>query len=205
MPAKWCLDYDMKHVYLRQMLEWRVETEHGWAVPVGFLGKGLKKRLPPDIWRELEQTFAGAGLEDNWEALERTLALFRRVGVEVGARLGYRYPDDLHNTWSHTWNMSGACRSRKGEDDGLDRTEFREFHELSFLRSIRAIRCYSVQCRGMRGAALGAEGVVHRGVHIQRTAGSPGHVESGNAQSGLHDLDAAVVLLAFGRQHVAAA
>jgi aminoglycoside 6-adenylyltransferase len=96
LPAKWCLDYDMKHVYLRQMLEWRAETEHGWAVPVGFLGKGLKKRLPPEIWMELEQTFAGAGLEDNWEALERTLALFRRVGIEVGARLGYRYPDELH-------------------------------------------------------------------------------------------------------------
>jgi aminoglycoside 6-adenylyltransferase len=41
-PAKWCLDYDMKHVYLRQMLEWRVGIEHNWSVPVGLLGKGLK-------------------------------------------------------------------------------------------------------------------------------------------------------------------
>jgi aminoglycoside 6-adenylyltransferase len=23
LPAKWCLDYDMKHTYLRQLLEWR--------------------------------------------------------------------------------------------------------------------------------------------------------------------------------------
>jgi aminoglycoside 6-adenylyltransferase len=50
LPAKWCLDYDMKHVYLRPMLEWRVEVEHGWSIPVGSLGKGLKKRLPSEIW-----------------------------------------------------------------------------------------------------------------------------------------------------------
>lgn len=96
LPAKWCLDYDMKHTYLRQLLEWRVELDHNWSVPVGWLGKGLKKRLPPDIWAALEQTYVGAEPADNWAALERTLALFRRVAVEVGEQLGYPYPDDLH-------------------------------------------------------------------------------------------------------------
>ncbi|HMN28053.1 MAG TPA: aminoglycoside 6-adenylyltransferase, partial [Caldilineaceae bacterium] len=60
MPAKLCLDYDMKHVYLRQLLEWRVEIDHNWSAPVGALGKGLKKRLPPAIWSYLEGAFAGA-------------------------------------------------------------------------------------------------------------------------------------------------
>jgi aminoglycoside 6-adenylyltransferase len=96
LPAKWCLDEDMKHKYLRQMLEWRVEIDGDWSVPVGSLGKGLKQHLPPDIWAEVEQTFAGACLADNWEALRRTMALFRRVAIEVGAALGYAYPDDLH-------------------------------------------------------------------------------------------------------------
>ncbi len=96
LPAKWCLDYDMKHVYLRQLLEWRVEIDHGWSVPVGSLGKGLKKRLPPDIWTQVEQTFAGARLSDNWEALVHTLDLFRRIAIEVGEHLGYAYPHDLH-------------------------------------------------------------------------------------------------------------
>jgi aminoglycoside 6-adenylyltransferase len=49
LPAKWCLDCDMKHTYLRQMLEWRAEINHSWSVPVGNLGKGLKDFLPPDI------------------------------------------------------------------------------------------------------------------------------------------------------------
>jgi aminoglycoside 6-adenylyltransferase len=96
LPAKWCLDYDMKHIYLRQLLEWRMEIDWGWSVPAGFLGKGLKKRLPPDIWAQVEQTFAGACLADNWEALTRTMDLFRRIAIDVGEHLGYPYPHDLH-------------------------------------------------------------------------------------------------------------
>ena len=95
LPVKWCLDYDMKHIYLRQVLEWRAEIDHDWSVPIGSLGKGLKRYLPPDIWTALEQTYAGARTEDNWEALMSTIALFRRVAVEVGTHLGYAYPYDL--------------------------------------------------------------------------------------------------------------
>ena len=95
LPAKWCLDYDMKHIFLRSMLEWRMELDHGWSVPTGALGKGLKKRLPPEIWSQLENTYAGADIAENWEALFRTMALFRQVAVEVGEGLGYDYPHEL--------------------------------------------------------------------------------------------------------------
>jgi aminoglycoside 6-adenylyltransferase len=95
LPAKWCLDYDMKHVYLRPMLEWRMELDHGWSMPTGALGKGLKKRLPTEIWDQLEDTFAGADIADNWASLFNTIALFRRVAIEVGEGLGYIYPHDL--------------------------------------------------------------------------------------------------------------
>ena len=94
-PTKWCLDYDMKHVFLRPMLEWRMELDHGWSMPAGALGKGLKKRLPPEIWSKLENTYAGADIADNWESLFRTMALFRQVAIEVGEGLGYVYPHDL--------------------------------------------------------------------------------------------------------------
>jgi aminoglycoside 6-adenylyltransferase len=95
LPAKWCLDYDMKHMYLRRMLEWRMERDHGWSMPVGNLGKGLEKRLPSDIRAELKRTYVGAEIVENWEALFRTLALFRRVAIEVGEDLGFSYPHDL--------------------------------------------------------------------------------------------------------------
>jgi len=95
LPAKWCLDYDMKHVYLRPMLEWRVELDQGWSVPMGWLGKGLKKRLPPELWSQLEETYAGADVAEQWEALFRTMKLFRQVATEVGEGLGYEYPLEL--------------------------------------------------------------------------------------------------------------
>lgn len=95
LPVKWCLDYDMKHVYLRPMLEWLMGLQHNWSLPTGWLGKGLKQKLPPELWSQLEDTYAGADTADNWEALFRTMALFRRVAMEVGDGLGYSYPLDL--------------------------------------------------------------------------------------------------------------
>jgi len=77
------------------MLEWHMEIAHGWSVKTGNLGKGLKKRIRPDIWSELERTYVGAAPEENWDALFRTIALFRSVAIEVGAALGYAYLDDL--------------------------------------------------------------------------------------------------------------
>jgi aminoglycoside 6-adenylyltransferase len=95
LPGKWCLDYDMKHVYLRPMLEWLMGLNHNWSLPTGSLGKGLKKKLSPQIWSQLEDAYAGADIADNWEALFRTIALFRQVAMEVGEGLGYVYPHDL--------------------------------------------------------------------------------------------------------------
>jgi aminoglycoside 6-adenylyltransferase len=111
LPAKWCLDYDMRHVYLRRMLEWRMERDHDWSVPAGNLGKGLKKRVPPDIWSQLEATYAGAGIADNWESLFGTMALFRRLAVDVAEDLGYTYPHDLDR---RVTTYVRAMRSREG-------------------------------------------------------------------------------------------
>ena len=83
-PTKWALDYDMKHVFLRVMLEWRMELDHDWSVPTGALGKGLKKHFPPEIWSSLEETYVGADIDDNWEALFRTMT----QPVEKSGRVG---------------------------------------------------------------------------------------------------------------------
>ena len=117
MPAKWCLDYDMKHLYLRQMLEWRVELDHGWSVSTGALGKGLKKRLPEEIWVALEATYVGAGLAENWEALFETLKLFREVGEQVATGLGYEFPAELDRkveVFLRDYRVNGTALLRGG-------------------------------------------------------------------------------------------
>jgi aminoglycoside 6-adenylyltransferase len=95
LPAKWCLDCDMKHVYLRRMLEWRMERDHDWSVPARNLGKGLERRLPVDLRARLASTYAGGGIAENWAALFGTMTLFRDVALAVAADLGYTYPHDL--------------------------------------------------------------------------------------------------------------
>jgi aminoglycoside 6-adenylyltransferase len=95
MAAKHLLDHFMKQEHLRPMLEWHLEIDHHWSVKPGPYGRRLKKWLRPDLWTELESTYTGAGLELNWEAMFRTIALFRKVAIEVGDRLGYAYPHDL--------------------------------------------------------------------------------------------------------------
>lgn len=95
LPVKWVLDYDMKHAYLLPMLEWRMEIDHGWAIKTGVIGRGLKNRLPPHLWTQLEASYADADLAANWDALIKTVALFRQAAQEVAAHFGYPYPHEL--------------------------------------------------------------------------------------------------------------
>jgi aminoglycoside 6-adenylyltransferase len=92
MAVKLVLDHYMKQEGLLQMLEWHAEIEHSWAVKPGPYGRRLKKWLRPDLWEALVQTYAGADIRENWQALESTIDVMRRVGREVGERLGYAYP-----------------------------------------------------------------------------------------------------------------
>ncbi len=95
MAAKHILDHSLKDGHLRPMLEWHAEIEHQWTLKPGPYGRGLKKHVRPDLWAELEQTYTGIGLEENWEALFRTIELMRRVAGEVGENLGFTYPGGL--------------------------------------------------------------------------------------------------------------
>jgi aminoglycoside 6-adenylyltransferase len=93
--AKFALDYDAKLVALRRVLEWLVELDHDWAVKPGAYGKGIEELLRPELREELLATYVGAGVEETWDALFRTTALFRRVATEVGRRLAHAYPHAL--------------------------------------------------------------------------------------------------------------
>jgi aminoglycoside 6-adenylyltransferase len=103
--AKFCLDHDLKLEALRRMLEWRIELDHDWNVKPGVWGRGLKRLLPADLWVELASAYVGPEIEDNWAALWRTIALFRRVAREVGGALGFAYPqavDDQVSVYLNT-------------------------------------------------------------------------------------------------------
>jgi aminoglycoside 6-adenylyltransferase len=95
MAAKHILDHSLKEGHLRPMLEWLMEIDHQWSLKPGPYGRGMKKHLRADLWAEFETTYTGAELEENWQALFRTIELMRRVASEVGKHLGHTYPDEL--------------------------------------------------------------------------------------------------------------
>ena len=95
VSAKYNLDFVMKFELLRRLLEWRIELDHNWSWKPGAGGRGLKKYLDSRTWGELASTYVGANVDENWDALFQTTALFRRSAIEVSDALGYRYPYEL--------------------------------------------------------------------------------------------------------------
>jgi aminoglycoside 6-adenylyltransferase len=81
--ARYILDMDMTYGVLRPMLEWLIEIDRDWAWEPGAYGRGFEHELPPDV--------AGA-LEAAHDSFDATVVLFRDVAHDVGAALGYAYP-----------------------------------------------------------------------------------------------------------------
>ena len=111
--AKWVLDSDTKLEPMRRVLEWRIELDHDWSLKPGVKGRGLKQRLPADIWAEFAATYVGPEMEDNWAALFRTTALFRKVAIEVGNALGYTYPQRVDDQVSAYLNVIRSLPTQK--------------------------------------------------------------------------------------------
>jgi aminoglycoside 6-adenylyltransferase len=95
LPAKWCLDYDMRFVYLVPMMEWLAAGDSDWSIPFGVNGKGLRTYFADELWIEFERTFAGADIAANWDALFTMIAFFGRISRNVADQLGFTYPAAL--------------------------------------------------------------------------------------------------------------
>jgi hypothetical protein len=54
----------------------------------------------------LEETYVGASIQENWEAMFKTIDLFQKVAIEVGEHLGFAYPRDGYASWSRRGKQS---------------------------------------------------------------------------------------------------
>jgi len=93
LPAKYSGECVLRFKCLVKMLEWYVQIDRGWRSSVGPHGRGLHGLLSPGDRRALQETFAGADADENWAALFKATALFRRAAKAVAADLGYEYSE----------------------------------------------------------------------------------------------------------------
>ena len=93
--AKQMLDGLLHHHYLKTALAWYIGMQNNWKTNPGAFGRWFKKQLDPQIWSDVEATFAGVDFEENWKAMFRIAEIFGRLTSEVGANLGYTYPIEV--------------------------------------------------------------------------------------------------------------
>lgn len=90
-PAK-MRNAKMKELALLKMLEWHARAVNGWDYDTWHNGQFMSEWTDPQTWDELQDTFGGFGVVENWQALLAMMNLFRRLAVETASQLGYTYP-----------------------------------------------------------------------------------------------------------------
>ena len=95
MAARHVFETYMLQEHLRPMLEWLVQIDHGGGVKAGLYGRGMQRWLRPELWSLLEQVYGGSSWEACWRSLDAIVTLMRSAADEVGAHLGFDYPQEM--------------------------------------------------------------------------------------------------------------
>ena len=90
--AKYMLDSVVRFTYLQKMIEWHIGLAYHWRVSTNKHGRFFKKYLDCENWEKLQATFAGLGIEENWNALCATTKLFSQLAKAIAKELDYSYP-----------------------------------------------------------------------------------------------------------------
>ncbi len=90
--AKYMLDSVIRFTYLQKMIEWHIGLTYHWRVSTNKHGRFFKNYLDAENWKKLQSTFAGDGIEQNWNALGATTKLFSQLSKAIARDLNYFYP-----------------------------------------------------------------------------------------------------------------
>jgi aminoglycoside 6-adenylyltransferase len=98
---------------LLRMIEWHARADGSPWSPVYEHGRFLEEWAPPQVVRRLGEVFPRYDGAEIWAARFAALDLFRSLAEEVGARLGYTYPDELEKKVM-SWVRNLAQESESG-------------------------------------------------------------------------------------------
>jgi aminoglycoside 6-adenylyltransferase len=83
---------------LMKMLVWQIGIRTQFKANPGKHGKYFSLYLSPQHWEMLQTTYADAGVDRTWDALETMCDLFRESSTRVAEAFGFAYPisEDLN-------------------------------------------------------------------------------------------------------------
>jgi len=93
--AKFMSENNIRTDYLIPLIEWYIANQHDWKITTNKFGRLFKKYLTPEIWKNVEQTFSGNNIDDNWNALFAMADLVTEIGKELSQKMDYEYPIKL--------------------------------------------------------------------------------------------------------------
>ncbi|MCA0987618.1 aminoglycoside 6-adenylyltransferase [Guptibacillus algicola] len=99
--AKYMLDNVMRFQYLQKILEWSLGVRFNWEVNPNKCGRWFKRYLDSETWQKLEATYAGADIEDNWNALFNMNNFFMELCRDVAGELGFECPEEVEMNITH--------------------------------------------------------------------------------------------------------
>ena len=112
--TKYMLDVVVREQLIK-MLIWYVGIQTDFQKSPGKMGKYFKECLEPEVWMQLENTYAGAQPEHIWDALFVMGDLFRQTAQDVAKHFGFNYPeqDDKNVTdfLHHIRKLPGDART----------------------------------------------------------------------------------------------
>lgn len=76
---------------LRQLLEWKIGTEHNFSVSTGKCGKYMNHFLPASLYDSYLCTYSSAEIPKLWEAVWEMCRLFEETAQDVGNKLCFGY------------------------------------------------------------------------------------------------------------------
>jgi len=77
---------------VREMLSWHLAMNNDWSINVGKCGKWFKRYLPEELYKEFAELYPSSVYEEMWVSLFKVGEFIRKIGTEVGEKLGYKYP-----------------------------------------------------------------------------------------------------------------
>lgn len=111
--AKHMLDCVVRE-QLMKMLNWHIGMHTNFQINPGKMGKYFQTYLEPELWTQLQGTFADASYENTWNALFAMCDLFRKIAIPVAEQFSCEYPfDDDRRVSAHLEHIRTLPRNAR--------------------------------------------------------------------------------------------